>query len=131
MTDDDETGVAVPRQFGITANIAEIRTSVGHIEKRLDAADRKQEQIQATMGDVRERLKALETQRSDALQVEERTDVPGRMRVIEQSDAVQDAVRQERADWAKTMRATVFGGVAAAGTLAGLIVLIGDGIFGN
>lgn len=110
---------------GIRQQIAAIRETLRHIERSMQEAKDHREQSTKAHTAMLERLIRLE---SGAHYSE---DLPRRVAHNEMENAVQDAVRAERQATIQGVRQAVFGGVAAAGTLAGLIALIVTWVVGT
>jgi len=102
----------------IKGEIAAIRVTLRHIEDGMREAKAHREQSTKAHTAMLERLIRLESG------AQQSADLPGRVAHTETENAVQDAVRAERIETVRNVRQAVFGGIAAAGTIAGIVALV-------
>ncbi len=102
----------------LKAQVAAIRATLDHIEKSLERANTERSETHRIIDDIRERVVRLESSNDhDA-------DLPRRVARNEKENAVQDAVRTERAEVLKDIRRVIFSAIGAVAALVGVSATI-------
>jgi len=109
----------------LRSEIAAIRVTLSHIEATLQQQDDHRSETTRTITNFLERLVKLEASGGQL------ASIPDRVAHAEATNEVQDAMRNERAQTVKEIRQIVFGGVAAAASLATIAALFLSYFLGN
>jgi YesN/AraC family two-component response regulator len=109
----------------LRSEIAAIRATLSHIEATLEKQDEHRSETTRTITNFLERLVKLEASGGQL------ATIPERVAHAEAANEVQDAIRSERAQTVKEIRQIVFGGIAAAASLATILALVLSYYVGN
>jgi hypothetical protein len=102
----------------LRAELAAVRTSLRHIEAA-------QERIANQLPDYLSRIVRLEENGRSLSRL------PGDVADNKITNAVQTAIREQHEETAETIRRMVFSGIAAAGTVAGIVAVIVSWLTGS